>query len=93
MRGSMLAAGLVLAAVAATAAAEPVSASERKKLEKAFAEYVREPDAKARGKIWKSVSAVAKKLSIEEKTAPAQTWTPAAGYSEIEFNLLSVPPE
>ena len=32
-------------------------------------------------------------LSVEEKTAPQQTWKPAAGYTAIEFNLLTVPPE
>ena len=30
-------------------------------------------------------------VSVEEKPAPQGTWTPAEGYSEVEFSLLSAP--
>jgi poly(3-hydroxybutyrate) depolymerase len=93
MRGRILIASALLAALVTPSTAEPVSAAERKKLVKAFAEYVREPDAKKRAKIWKGVSAAAKKLSVEEteeliaEAVPGDDWK--GGFTdEIEFESV-----
>jgi len=63
-----------------------VSASERKKLAKTFAQYVREADAGARDALWKDVEKVAAKLScaeVEELVAaavPGDGWD--GGYTD-----------
>ncbi len=88
---------IVIAALAIGLLAAPVradvSAGERKKLEKAFADYLRQPDAKKRAKTWKGVKALAGKLTFEEieelvgAAVPGNTWkkgfTPTVKYTSL----------
>ena len=81
---------LVVLLSAQSVSAKELSGSDRRKLAKAFAAYVREPDADKRDDIWKPVARLAKGLSFEEieslvaEAVPGDEWK--RGFThDVEF--------
>ena len=86
----ILAAALLALGTPALAQGKPVTPAEKKKAAKAFREYVRESDEKARDKVWKGVRKLAERLSIAEveelvaEAVPGEEWK--GGFTDgIEF--------